>query len=567
MSASDTRQAGYAVAMVVTISLLLCAIEVSIRAVMSWDWTPHEGDMLGLTTSRAVIHKTLTDTRRNVVVGDSHVGNTDYLDDFAFLGRGGLTPFELGRIVRARYRLDSPGRVIVEAGPQLFAENRESDWRSFVAGTFERQHFPLSLLFVEPEFASALADWAKLLGASLPRNLVRAATAAEPALQAANRTFQDYWDSRLPYHEVLYADIDPGVRQILARARLAIQTPADGAKGGQAWGDFVHTIDWLQAHNAEICLTRAPVAPEYEAMMAAPDAPPSYSRQARRLDEFARSRGLSLHDYTELGLGAMPLDHYFNADHMNGFGRDAFWEVVAKACFDGVTARPLLYSLDIPNRGIEGGTPGTAGPVNDWEVRGAHTAIRTGFSKIVPARARLPSASSYGAETYSQFGPAGWWALSRLFRLDGARQLEFQVMVRPQRYQFPRDLANLQADRTYLAEDDAFIAVRFFTPDGEEIPLSATASYSRGVIHQAATRGETRHDGNWYRLEHRVAVPNGARSAEVALVATDGNDRVHSLGLRAGNAAILFDDFYVRADGAIAAIDTATNNDAVITTD
>jgi hypothetical protein len=270
------------------------------------------------TPSGKLVDKVLAQRVNNIVLGDSHVGLVDHLQNFSFLGRPGATLYELDRIGRSRFRWQVPGQVMIEVGPQMFAAKRHLTWRGLVPGSLERQHLPLSLYILEPELLNELQRWLK----------ARVGFFSRPETEeviAIRRKLRDWIQGGNSYH-----DIDEITHRRYMRVRKPGQIPIDDLESSPAWLNFLASVQWLQEQGARVCLVRAPLANVFATQL---DAEGAVSIHIERMEQVASNLGVHYVDYLALGFGELSLDYFLNADHLSTAGSDLFWPKVAQACY------------------------------------------------------------------------------------------------------------------------------------------------------------------------------------------------------------------------------------------
>lgn len=286
-----------------------------------------EGRLRGLepvTQSEKLVHKVLSDQRANVVIGDSHIGFLDYLEGFAFLGRPGVTMFEIDRTLQARFRWQSPGRVILEAGPQLFAARRQQSWRALLPGTLERQRLPWSTYFLEPELLNSLQrSWERGMSANLEELT---------GVEQAESTRGDWAHINWLEQDIFYSDIERAAHLRYMNGRKRIQRPVKNTDRSPSWAQLKETLDWLLASGAEVCLIRTPLVPEYMALLNQDNALDDHMARLRRL---AARHGIAYVDAAELWSDDVELDYFANADHLSTRGHRVYWPKLRQRCFPG----------------------------------------------------------------------------------------------------------------------------------------------------------------------------------------------------------------------------------------
>ncbi|MFT6285964.1 MAG: hypothetical protein ACJAYC_002462 [Halieaceae bacterium] len=270
------------------------------------------------TPSGKLVDKVLAQRVNHVVLGDSHVGLVDHLQNFSFLGRPGASLYELDRIGRSRFRWQVPGHVMIEVGPQMFAAKRHLTWRGLLPGSLERQHLPLSLYILEPEMLNELQRWLK------GRMDIFSPPETEEVI-AIRRKLRDWVQGSKSYY-----DIDELVHSRYMKAKKPAQIPIDNLESSLAWLNFLASLEWLQEQGARVCLVRAPLTNVYAAQLNAEDA---VTNHVERMEQLAQNLGVRYVDYLALGFGELSLDYFLNADHLSTVGSALFWPKVEQACY------------------------------------------------------------------------------------------------------------------------------------------------------------------------------------------------------------------------------------------
>jgi hypothetical protein len=196
------------------------------------------------------------------------------------------------------------------------------------------------------------------------------------------------------------------------------------------------------------------------------------------------------------------------------------------------------------NLGFEFGERGIVTAPDGWRWSGTGESGGV-FSADVPRESDYASGQSFGSpsETHPVTGnPMGSWGISKTYRVsEGGHTLDIDAWVHATGT-IPSDFTFSSGD-TFVGEDDAFVEVHCYAEDGTEQSLADTAKYSTTAIHNLRTRtGVGGYHSRWFPLSHSLTVPNDTVRIEVSLVATDGDDKFHPLGYRAGDAGVLFDD-------------------------
>jgi hypothetical protein len=507
--------------------------------------------------------KLLSDERPNLVLGDSHIGQRDRLgDDYLFLGRPGATTFELLQALQVYLRNKNPGRIILEAGPQLFAGDRQGNWRTFNKDSFRSQLLPFSLYIFEPELVKAFpsimgfddvtAYRYQLISRAkrLPKTIAHARMRADRLTKAQRRLST-------------VKDVPIGVRRALATYRYRSQLPVTAFRDSAAWSYFEALLDLLKARGAEVCLLRMPVSPTYREILAAEPGAGRVRAAVGELRAKAGVRGMRFVDFSETQPD-LPALYFKNQDHLNDLGHRLFWPIAEKACFGhsesaGDSRRlPRPYHLlNLRNAGFEAdlGRDGDGTPrcPPGWLWRGPLPLERLQRFDVAVADSPFRSKRSYGVRHdggSDEGGGRQWWSLGKRFQAQGGARIEVSVKVRSEGLEAAVDRAADSQGRVFLEDNDAYIEVAALDGDGELLPLSRETRYSQPLSAQAAAADrQGLASPPWYSLSHRATLPAGTRQIRLWLTAVSGRGMYWQAGWRGGAPQLLFDDFEMLSSG------------------
>lgn len=270
----------------------------------------------------------------NAVFGDSHVGLTPYIANYAFLGQLGQQPKELLLLVHSLYAQRQPKRVIVEASPQWFGEYHVGRKPLLTSAALAptKSLFGVHLFALSPPYSGALfnnllADLRSVLAATLsrahagvprPTPDIFKLYAKEWEKSASNPTFN--W-SQFPLQE----------RQILTAGRVYDQNPTKGFETSEPLHAFEDAVAFLIERGANVCLFRTPVSVDYLSI-ASQIADSRYATFDLYIRAFAESKHLKFIDFRSLPF-SFDDSKFLNADHLNSNSAAAMWPLVSDACF------------------------------------------------------------------------------------------------------------------------------------------------------------------------------------------------------------------------------------------
>ena len=509
--------------------------------------------------------KILTDPRANIVLGDSHVGQRDRMgQDYVFLGRPGTTSFEMRRFAETFYRRKAPGRVIIEAGPQLFAEVRQAEWRSLNKDSLKYQLLPFPVFVLEPEVTKAVGAILNELRKDMVRLRRAFADEAPPeasdeaAMIAAARlakaraqllTLEEV-QSRL----VSFYDLPAEARAAILGERYETQVPSPGFMDTPAWHNFLALLDFLEARGAEVCIIRTPVVAEYRQMIAEEPRGARFSEALGNVAAEAAARGMRYRDFTEIVPG-LPGFYYKNQDHLNALGHRVFWPRVEEACFGSaapdrksVDGSPLYHKLELENAGFETALERAPACLPGWAWRGRAPLRLASWRRAHVEESPFRSRSSYGIHKAKGGGKTRWWSLGKSFDIDGSGggPVTVQVQVRSEGLTLPKAAEDGDPGKTlHFGRDDAFVEIEMLDAKGKRIKLSPEQRYSATLSEQAAARGLSQAEAraDWQTLSHSFKLHERARVLRIWITATDGGGKRLPRGWKGGRPALLLDDF------------------------
>jgi len=272
---------------------------------------------------------------RDAILGDSHVGVSQLMPGYAFLGQPGQQPAELLRLVHHLYDRRPPRRVIVQAAPQWFGDYHRGRKLMLTDGAFAPVFFGLQPLILSRTYRTVLfdnlaADGKAILNIALP--VAAKAAVPRPTPEETLAWVQDWLrleSERGP--KFTWAELPADKRRLLTISRVYDQNPVPGFATSPAATDYEKAIAYLQSRGAKVCLFRTPVTTLYletEKLIAD-------SRYSQFNDYIARVA--QKHSVPFINFASLPYtfddDQFSNQDHMLGTTAAKVWPLVAERCF------------------------------------------------------------------------------------------------------------------------------------------------------------------------------------------------------------------------------------------
>jgi hypothetical protein len=264
------------------------------------------------------VHLVYTAESSDLIIGDSHLYRAFATHDgFANLSRGGTSPAALEILVAEYFRHRRPGRVIVEAGPQLMRQKTE-DW-----GTqgheryFGQNRFGLgfALYVFEPGVTARLA-W--LL--HIPRIV------AQSEFERVRKIPGNQMDTRLSR---LMVERSPREALAFTQRVIDLSRPVSGVRASNSYAAYRRMLALLQQRGAQMCMITVPESPDF-VELAAKDS--RYIEGSLALHELATEFGLRYVDSRDLDL-SFDATAFVDADHMTARSAETFAPIAIRACF------------------------------------------------------------------------------------------------------------------------------------------------------------------------------------------------------------------------------------------
>lgn len=458
------------------------------------------------------VNKVYTETRSNVVFGDSHVGHDDWLGtDFAFLGNGGMSLYEQLQAAKFYFRDKQPGKIIIETGPQLFSSVHDKSWRTLPAGSFPEGLPGLELHLIEPVLVQGITHRAATF---ITRELFTVGNAAAQA----NQTLREARDVARKLLEQSDHNFDSNrvpkwARQKLMEDLVINYRPKVGFNDRIAWNSLMEMIAFLTDKGADICLVRVPIANEFEKMMLSGNAAASNKLTRRMVRQTARNIGAPYIDYRDLK-ARFKLNEFRNQDHMNSRGAARYWEIAYQACFgDGNKYNVRLENaplrdMTMQNRTADGGF--------DWwkEVMDQGVVITEDQNAIV-----RPLYEGRGSIKISSGESQGEW------------RLEKTISVKPNTL-FVANIGGLIGPKAMQKGGEIGLRATYFDKGGNSI-ASEDRVYSFSDLIEAGTYPFSP-EKDWNGLRLRGKTPQKTASMTLSI-----------FGQLESGTSINLDDFYV----------------------
>jgi hypothetical protein len=259
----------------------------------------------------------------NVLVGDSQM-YTGILDhpDFFQLALSAETAPMLEILVREYFKFRPAKRVIIESGPQLFAQPQLDNGARrhdsyFTQNNWVQHALGVRLYVAEPGVGSFIGEVFNRLMASHRQQWISAAAAADVPMELP---------TTLPAHWGLYSAEQ---RRYFAVHRVISQRPVKEFETTSHFAAFREMIAFLAERGAQLCFLRLPLTSEYlDAILG----DPAYNRAYRAFQDLAKAYAATYVDFLDLPMEYRP-EYFMNQDHLSAEGSAVFAPLVFRACF------------------------------------------------------------------------------------------------------------------------------------------------------------------------------------------------------------------------------------------
>jgi len=257
------------------------------------------------------VHLIYTKIDRNIVVGDSHFYRTFIAnDDFLNLGLGGTTIPMMKIIVEQYFKYDQPGKVIIEASPQLFSEDYLGRNTQGYEGYFN-QNYPLTIkiYILEP----GIGSWIKNIN----------------SMEDFSRLVEDRKEGEMDLTVTgNWKKIDAQDRLIRTRNRVRKQEP-DIPVSQEVVITYEEMIGFLVERGADVCMFRTPVDETYLETI---EANLSFAKSLEIFQNIAIEYGVPYVDFQDLNYD-FSLDKFINQDHITPMASADIAPLIYSACF------------------------------------------------------------------------------------------------------------------------------------------------------------------------------------------------------------------------------------------
>lgn len=261
-------------------------------------------------TLASTVHLMYTETNPDIVLGDSHIYHGFAAEEeFLNLGMGGISIPRLRNMADHYYMDIPPGKVILQASPQLLGASRLERGNTEEMFTLWR-HSPVLLYALDPA-----------IGGPLKR--VRSLTDLRD-LKEDIGSFERNIEERGAWHT-----LPTEKREDLTGRRVVWQRPAWNNETQRHLDQYRELIASLKDRGAEICLLRTPTDAFYRESI---EGDPDYARAETEFRKIADDFGIKYVDAWDLGMN-YTFDLFWNQDHLMPDASRRFSALAKQACF------------------------------------------------------------------------------------------------------------------------------------------------------------------------------------------------------------------------------------------
>ncbi|HEX3754909.1 MAG TPA: hypothetical protein VHV26_07515 [Rhizomicrobium sp.] len=331
-------------------------------------------------------------TTDNAIIGDSQMYDGFAQSPAIAVDNGSVKPYEMLAIsgesglmmdilVEQYFKFRKPGRVIVPAGPQVFAENRIARSDGHMESYFKQnnvvQHdLGVMSYFFEPGISNFMLEAFERIALFRLRRWLHAQQLAErhsgPRARLQWRNLILVADREMTLTQCINP-IQPNwtmytsqCRELMARARAGQQRPAVDFQKTENFLAFQRMVSFLHRKGAQICFVRTPLPPE---MLTQVEHDPQYLKAITELKEMAGRAQARYVDFRQLPVAITPA-LFADSDHLTEKGSQLFVPAALRACY-GPEAAPAPSESDVTQDTTVGNLPQPLGTGFSWTgVRG-----------------------------------------------------------------------------------------------------------------------------------------------------------------------------------------------------
>lgn len=255
---------------------------------------------------------------QDVALGDSHIYRA-FINSrrFVNLARAGSSPHALEIVAREYFRFREPGRVIVEASPQLFnflmQKRRAQRHDEYFA--LHRLGLPVVPYVFEPGISRLLE---MLLH---PARLRKTTATSHSRKRGAGPVVEREAAARRGLSET--------ERYQQARERVVSNRPVANVASSDGFAAYRRMLELLIARGADVCLAATPVDSAYLEIAASDE---RFAETEEALRALARELGVRFVAFTELDLD-LKVDSFTNADHLTTAAGGRYALALEAACY------------------------------------------------------------------------------------------------------------------------------------------------------------------------------------------------------------------------------------------
>ena len=223
-------------------------------------------------------------------------------------------------LVKEYFRFRKPGRVILQAGGEFFAQNRNNrgvaNYDTFFTQNNALQHFiGIRSYFIEQGIGGYLIP---ALRRRFPFNLTPVAVTAP-----MDECFRTPWPAN-------WSLFSARCRKVLSAARFHLQRPILNFKKSESFAAYRRTIQYLIDKGARLCLVTLPISPDLRKLE---EADQQYRRADKAIIELAAELGVRYVDFRPMTEDLLPAEFFHDTDHMTPAASKRFAPKALRACF------------------------------------------------------------------------------------------------------------------------------------------------------------------------------------------------------------------------------------------